>query len=82
MESILPIIEKNRDPDSDSGVIISEKKPSPSFYWKGVRSIIEKEDILNELNRINAIFHEFGNGRGIIGSTCGMPGNLRIEHTK
>ncbi len=72
MESILPVVEKNRKPDSDSGVVISEKKPSPSFYWKGVRSIVEKEEILNELNRINAVFHEFGNGRGIIGSACGM----------
>lgn len=72
MKNIIPIIDKNRKDSSDSGIVLSKTKPSQSFYWKGVRSIVEKQDIVNELNRINATYQEFGNGRGIIGSTCGM----------
>lgn len=72
LNKIIPIIKKNRKDSSDTGIVISKTKPSPSFYWKGVRSIVEKDDIVKELDRINAIYHEFGNGRGIIGSTCGM----------
>ena len=72
LKNIVPIVNKNRKDSSDSGIVISKTKPSQSFYWKGVRSIVEKNDVVNELNKIGAIYHEFGNGRGIIGSTCGM----------
>ena len=72
LRNIIPIVNNNRKDSSDSGIVISKIKPSSSFYWKGVRSIVEKCDIVNELNRIGAIYYEFGNGRGIIGSTCGM----------
>ena len=72
MRSVIPIIKENRESSSDSGIVISKKKPSHKFYWDGVRSIVEKQDILDELDRIGATYCEFGNGRGLIGSTCGM----------
>ncbi len=72
LKNIILIVNKNRKDSSDSGIVISKTKPSRSFYWKGVRTIVEKNDIVNELNRIGATYHEFGNGRGIIGSTCSM----------
>lgn len=72
MKSLVPIIEENREDSSDTGIVISEKKPSQSFYWNGVRSILDKQAVLDELERIGAVYHEFGNGRGLIGSVCGM----------
>lgn len=72
LQRIVPILKKNRHYSSDSGIVVSEKKPSQSYYWKGVRQIVEKSDIEEELDRIGALRCSFGDGRGIIGSTCGM----------
>lgn len=72
LEEIIPIVEKYRDPNSDSGIIVSRRKPRPSLYWDGVRHILKKEDIIEILDDIDAEYHEFGNGRGLIGAACGM----------
>lgn len=72
MEELLPIIKNNRCPESDTGVIVSRKKPSPFLYWKGVKQIVEKQEVLDILNEIGAEYHEFGNGRGLIGAACAM----------
>ncbi len=72
LKTIIPIIERNRDPNSNSGIIVSKEKPDPSLYWKGVRYILERNEIIDVLDEIDAEYHEFGNGRGLIGSACGM----------
>ena len=58
--------------DASPGLVLSERLPSPSFYWKGVRDIVQKEDIERELDRIGAKRVELAGGRGIIGATCAM----------
>ncbi|MDR1690244.1 MAG: tRNA(Ile)(2)-agmatinylcytidine synthase [Candidatus Methanoplasma sp.] len=72
IQRIIPLIEKNSEPDSDPGLVVSRKKPAQSMYWKGVRTIIEKKEAEDELERIGASKYEVRNGRGIIGATCGM----------
>jgi tRNA(Ile2)-agmatinylcytidine synthase len=72
IKRVVPLIEKNREPDSDPGLVISRKKPSQSMYWKGVRTILEKIDAETEIQRIGAHSCEMGCGRGIIGAVCGM----------
>ncbi len=69
LERIIPVVKGNRHFTSDSGIVVSEKKPS---YWKGVRRIVEMSDVEEELDRIGALRDGFGNRRGIIGSACGM----------
>ena len=71
-ERIIPIIMRYRDPDSDSGLVISRTKPRPSLYWEGVRTIIEKSTADQEIDRIGGFKFEAGCGRGIIGAACGM----------
>ncbi|OPY33868.1 MAG: tRNA(Ile2) 2-agmatinylcytidine synthetase TiaS [Methanomassiliicoccales archaeon PtaU1.Bin124] len=58
--------------DASPGMVFSSKLPSSSFYWKGVRDIVEKQDIIDELDRIGASRIELEGGRGIIGATCAM----------
>lgn len=77
LEQLIPIVKKYRDPNSDSGIIVSEKKPGPSLYWDGVRRILEKDEIIKILDDINAEYHEFGNGRGLIGAACAMSSRLQ-----
>ncbi|MCL2317889.1 MAG: tRNA(Ile)(2)-agmatinylcytidine synthase, partial [Methanomassiliicoccaceae archaeon] len=71
-ERIIPIIMRYRDPDSDSGLVISRTKPRQSLYWEGVRTIIEKSTADQEIDRIGGFKFEAGCGRGIIGAACGM----------
>jgi len=70
--NIISIIAENSEPDADPGLVVCKKKPSPSFYWKGVRTILEKSTVDEEIDRIGAYTYERDTGRGIIGATCGM----------
>ena len=72
IDTIIPLINKRREPDSDPGLVVSRKKPSQSLYWKGVRTILDKKMVEEEIERIGAFKFEMGCGRGIIGAACGM----------
>ncbi len=72
LKRIRPLIERYHEPSADPGLVISRKKPSQEFYWNGVRTIMDRKVIEDEISRINAKKFEIGNGRGVIGCTCGM----------
>ncbi len=69
---IIPHIQDHHEDDSDPGLLISTSKPSQSFYWRGVRTILSRSDVDPEIKRIGGITFEIGCGRGLIGCTCGM----------
>jgi tRNA(Ile2)-agmatinylcytidine synthase len=69
---VVPLIAELKEPHSNTGLVVSRKKPAQSMYWKGVRTILEKSDATSEIKKINAISCTWGNGRGLIGATCGM----------
>lgn len=71
-ERIIPHIEEHHEDESDPGLLISRVKPSQSFYWRGVRTIMDRSEIDAEIKRIGGTTFEIGNGRGLIGCTCGM----------
>ncbi len=71
-ERIIPHIEAHHEDDSDPGLLISRVKPRQSFYWDGVRTIMDRSVIDDEIRRIDATTFEIGCGRGLIGCTCGM----------
>ena len=71
-DRIIPHIEDHHEDDSDPGLLISKEKPSQSFYWKGVRTILSRNDVDPEIERIGGTTFEIGCGRGLIGCTCGM----------
>jgi len=72
IERVAPLIEKNSEPDSDPGLVVSRTKPSQSMYWNGVRTILDKSAAEKEIIRIRAHSYEVRGGRGIIGAVCGM----------
>ena len=72
LERIVPIVREYSEPDSNPGVVVSRNKPSQSLYWKGVRTLLDKESVENELRKAGAQRYEMGCGRGIIGAACGM----------
>ena len=69
---IIPHIMSHHESDADPGLLISRVKPSQTFYWRGVRTILSKDDVVPEIERIGAETFELGCGRGLIGCTCGM----------
>ena len=71
-DRIIPHIEEHHEDDSDPGLLISRSKPSQSLYWKGVRTILSRDDVDPEIERIGGTTFEIGCGRGLIGCTCGM----------
>ena len=71
-ERIIPHIEAHHEDESDPGLLISRIKPSQSMYWKGVRTILDRSIVDEEIERIGGLTFEIGCGRGLIGCTCGM----------
>ena len=69
---IIPLIERFHESDADPGLIISDEKPSSSYYKRGLFTIMSVSDVEGELNRIGANVFTIGCGRGLIGSTCGL----------
>ncbi len=60
--------EENTNP----GIVILRKKPPYRFYMKGVRGIVDKKEVLGELQHLGGRWKEYKNGRGIIGSFCAV----------
>ena len=71
-DRIIPLIERRHEDDADPGLLISEVRPDPSFYRRGVTTIMDRADIDREIQRIGGTTFQIGNGRGLIGCTCGM----------
>ena len=81
-DRIIPLIEKRHEDDADPGLLISRVRPDPSFYRRGVSTIMERSEIDAEIERIGGTTFQIGNGRGLIGCTCGMawePGDSTFE---
>ena len=72
LKAVVPVVLANREPDAESGVIISERKPNESFYRMGVQTILTLNPIKEEAERIDAKTFTMDTGIGLIGALCGM----------
>jgi tRNA(Ile2)-agmatinylcytidine synthase len=61
--------------DASPGLVVSRKKPQAKLYWSAVRGIVQKSDVLEELDRIGASRFELAGGRGVIGASAAMSWN-------
>lgn len=75
LNKIIPLIEKYHEDDANPGCVISDGKPNPEFYRKGLYTILKRSDVDSELERIGAEVFTIGNGMGLIGCTCGLAWN-------
>lgn len=58
--------------DASPGLVASPSPPSPRLYWRAVREVVPKEDVMEELRRIGASSLELSGGRGVIGASAAM----------
>lgn len=58
--------------DASPGLVVSPKKPKAKLYWEAVRGIVQKSEVVEELDRIGATRFEMEGGRGIIGASAAM----------
>ena len=72
MERLIPLVDRYHEDDADPGLLISSVRPDISFYKRGVTTIMDRGEIDSELKRIGALTYTIGNGRGLIGATCGL----------
>lgn len=57
---------------TNPGIVASNKKPSPSLYWKAVREVIKLDDVESALRESGAAWKKYKNGRGVIGAAASM----------
>lgn len=58
--------------DASPGLVVSPKKPRAKLYWEAVRGIVQKSEVVEELDRIGAKRFEMEGGRGVIGASAAM----------
>ncbi|MGC8580831.1 MAG: TiaS agmantine-binding domain-containing protein [Thermoplasmata archaeon] len=72
---IKPIVEKLarvEDPNTNPGIVVSEKKFSQSLYWDAVRDVLSIDYVKNVVETQNALYKMYKNGRGIIGASAAI----------
>lgn len=72
LERCIAVVEKRSSPDAEPGLVVSERKPSPGLYWRGVREILDRKVVDEHLSAVGAQTFELRGGRGIVGAACGM----------
>ncbi|HEY3420834.1 MAG TPA: tRNA(Ile)(2)-agmatinylcytidine synthase [Methanomassiliicoccales archaeon] len=58
--------------DASPGLVVSPRKPRSKLYWDAVRGIVQKSEVVEELDRIGATRFEMEGGRGVIGATAAL----------
>lgn len=58
--------------ETNPGIVVSEKKFDPSFYWKAVREEISLPQAEEFISQQGGAFRKIKNGRGIIGSAAAI----------
>lgn len=58
--------------EASPGLLVSRSPPRPSLYWSAVRGIVEKADVIAELEQLGAQTVELEGGRGVIGASAAM----------
>jgi tRNA(Ile2)-agmatinylcytidine synthase len=66
--------------DASPGLVVSRVKPGAHLYWSAVRGIVQKAEVLEELDRIGATRFEMEGGRGVIGASAAMSWRP-LDHT-
>ncbi|RLF56862.1 MAG: DNA-binding protein [Thermoplasmata archaeon] len=75
------IIRRHMKRDAQPAYVISTRKPPASLYWKAVRTLVEKEEVMAELDG-TAEYRLYNGGRGIIGASAAIswrPGDRTYE---
>lgn len=60
------------DDNTNPGVVMVSEQFEESLYWKGVREVLDKEELIGFIDGQDGWFQEFNNGRGIIGAAAGI----------
>lgn len=57
---------------TNPGIVVSNTKPQPSFYWSTVREVVKRSDADEAVRRVGGLTRGFKNGRGVIGAAAAM----------
>ncbi len=69
---IIGEIAELQEEETNPGIVASEKKFDPSFYWKAVREEVTIAEAERFINQQGGSFRKVKNGRGIIGSAAAI----------
>lgn len=75
------IIRRHMKKDAQPAYVMATRKPPASLYWRAVRTVVEKEEVLAMLHDA-AEYRLYNGGRGIIGASAAIswrPGDRTCE---
>ncbi|MBS3777952.1 MAG: DNA-binding protein, partial [Candidatus Thermoplasmatota archaeon] len=59
------------DDNTNPGVVMVSEQFEESLYWRGVREILDKDELIGLIGKHDGWFQGFNNGRGVIGAAAG-----------
>lgn len=74
-EEVCSLIEKNarfEDENTNPGIVMLNKKPDYRFYIRGVREVLSKEEVIQEIENLGGYWRGYKNMRGTIGAFCAI----------
>ncbi|MCU0859861.1 MAG: tRNA(Ile)(2)-agmatinylcytidine synthase [Thermoplasmata archaeon] len=57
---------------TNPGLVVSNTKPPPSFYWRTVREVVSRSEADEAVRSAGGLKRGFKNGRGVIGAAAAM----------
>ncbi len=57
---------------TNPGIVVSNVKPLPSFYWRTVREVVRRSEADEAVRSVGGLKRGFKNGRGVIGAAAAM----------
>lgn len=79
-----PVIEKYAQVDVDNtnpAYVISDKPLSYDMYDQAAKKIVNKDDVIEELEKIDSFFKLYKNGRGVIGASAAIAWDSYKDNT-
>lgn len=70
------------DPDTNPGIVVTDRRPPPELYWASVRRIVAREEAEAALEACGATFGGMNGALGIIGAAAAIawePGDKTFE---
>lgn len=79
MDDLIDVVEETieeqaffSDEKTNPGFVVSKEKPSRELYWKGVKGLVELDEVKNLLKNMGAFYRGYKKERGLIGAAAAL----------
>ena len=72
LQDTIQLFARLSDKNTNPGLVMVVDQFKEDLYWQTVQRIMSKDEMVSQIHKQNGWYHEFKNGRGIIGATASI----------